>query len=380
MNQGDIMSQSMYVRRKEDKHDFDVDTTNVLQEFMTVQKLPPSQNELLSFMSTISVQFCITSPSTRLSFESTKEVKGRETLVMNNKKIWLENQGDCVHSMFQTSSLRVLMNCQSSKINRQELLTAFHCENIHGFVQIFCSLPEVRDSIFRMNNHEQIQDKYGINVAFTELLNALQEYIKDSPQYKNIYNKDLQDDIERQLTSLIFNKMYPKDPSARDIELNMRIKTLEWITDDNLEIKPEFRMEHLWQDAANILNTIDNQKNGLDKLNVLIKFTQIITDALKQASSADVVFPLVIKILLIAKPSRLQSNINFVELFTNKSRMLSEAGYCFTQMKSAMMWLENVTNQQLKIDKQDFQRRIYEKELKYNLVKQRPRRERVLIK
>ena len=40
--------------------------------------------------------------------------------------------------------------------------------------------------------------------------------------------------------------MYPKDPSARDIELNMRIKTLEWITDDNLEIKPEFRLEHLW--------------------------------------------------------------------------------------------------------------------------------------
>ena len=30
------MSQSMYVRRKDDKHDFDVDTTNVLQEFMTV--------------------------------------------------------------------------------------------------------------------------------------------------------------------------------------------------------------------------------------------------------------------------------------------------------------------------------------------------------
>lgn len=53
------------------------------------------------------------------------------------------------------------------------------------------------------------------------------------------------DSTEKYLTRLIYEKysfnsffrVYPKEPTARDIELNMRIKTLEWITDDHLEIK-----------------------------------------------------------------------------------------------------------------------------------------------
>lgn len=42
---------------------------------------------------------------------------------------------------------------------------------------------------------------------------------------------------ERYLTRMIYEKLYPKQPTARDIELNMRLKTLEWVTEDYLSIK-----------------------------------------------------------------------------------------------------------------------------------------------
>lgn len=69
-----------------------------------------------------------------------------------------------------------------------------------------------------------------------------------------------------------------------------------------------------------------------------------------------------------------------MELFINKSRMMSESGYCFTQLKSAILWLESVTHEQLKISKIDFERLVYSKEVKYGMVKMRTRKERMLIK
>lgn len=42
---------------------------------------------------------------------------------------------------------------------------------------------------------------------------------------------------ERYLTRMIYEKLYPKQPTARDIELNMRLKTLEWVTEEYLSIK-----------------------------------------------------------------------------------------------------------------------------------------------
>lgn len=66
------------------------------------------------------------------------------------------------------------------------------------------------------------------------------------------------DSTEKYLTRLIYEKysfnslvrVFPKEPTARDIELNMRIKTLEWINDDHLEIKQKNRLNEVWEKAA----------------------------------------------------------------------------------------------------------------------------------
>lgn len=75
------------------------------------------------------------------------------------------------------------------------------------------------------------------------------------------------------MTKLIYERVFPKEPTARDIELNMRIKTLEWITYDHLEIKEKNRLTDTWKEAAKILNGIDTYRNAVDKLEILRKCT-----------------------------------------------------------------------------------------------------------
>lgn len=41
---------------------------------------------------------------------------------------------------------------------------------------------------------------------------------------------------EKYFTRLVYEKLFPKQPTARDIELNMRLKTLEWVNEDILSI------------------------------------------------------------------------------------------------------------------------------------------------
>lgn len=72
-------------------------------------------------------------------------------------------------------------------------------------------------------------------------------------KYPDEKDTTLIDDMtERYLTRMIYEKLYPKEPTARDIELNMKFKTLEWITDDHLSIKlkKKVSMYEYLKDAA----------------------------------------------------------------------------------------------------------------------------------
>jgi hypothetical protein len=48
--------------------------------------------------------------------------------------------------------------------------------------------------------------------------------------------------------------------------LFLRIKTLEWATNDHLEINPNHRVDEMWQLAADSINIIDFKKSSPEKL------------------------------------------------------------------------------------------------------------------
>ncbi|CAD8124941.1 unnamed protein product [Paramecium sonneborni] len=365
-----------------------------LEDYLLLQKITsssldqnaqPYETDFINQISGALVQFCISSPATRNLFANQEKVKSRNTLTLNANKIWLENQSECFHCMFDTKTLRILIQCESTKIPRVELLSQFHCNDLSEFVRIFCKLPEVRDAMLSSYSLKETSqpDKYGINSGYSEVVSALTDYMK-SIEINSLPNTaNIDDMVERYLTRLIYEKLYPKEPTARDIELNIRLKTLEWINDEHLSIKIKSKIDQQLECAAQIINQIDTKKNSVDKLDCILKATQLITDTISQVNqepaSADTVFPAFIRVLILAQSIRWQSNINFIELFINKSRMMSHAGYCFTQLKSAIVWIENVNHEQLKIDSDVFNRLQQEKNVKYGMCKRRDRKKRILL-
>lgn len=58
--------------------------------------------------------------------------------------------------------------------------------------------------------------------------------------------------------------------------------------------------------------------------------------------------------------------------------MLSQDGYSFTQISIAIAFIESLTHDQLKMTQYDFDKKVYEKEMEYEIyfIKDRPRFER----
>lgn len=49
---------------------------------------------------------------------------------------------------------------------------------------------------------------------------------------------------------MLKNRVFPPEKTYKDAALYSRIKVLEWITYDHLEIKPQYRVSQMWEYAS----------------------------------------------------------------------------------------------------------------------------------
>lgn len=73
-------------------------------------------------------------------------------------------------------------------------------------------------------------------------------------------------------------------------------------------------------------------------------------------SGADEFLPILIYVVIRANPLHLFSNIQYVSLFRHPNKMITEMGYYFTHLVSAVTFIETVDSKRLSIDPDEFQR------------------------
>jgi len=105
---------------------------------------------------------------------------------------------------------------------------------------------------------------------------------------------------------------------------------------------------------------IDSYYSPQEKLQCTWRCCRHIFELLKRATggpaSADDFLPALIFVVLKANPVRLHSNINFVTRFTNAARVMSgESGYYFTNLCSAIAFIENLNGESLGISSEEFE-------------------------
>ena len=111
------------------------------------------------------------------------------------------------------------------------------------------------------------------------------------------------------------------------------------------------------------LQKINHYKAPRDKMVCILNCCKVISNLLTHAREgqpygADEFLPLLIYITLKANPEDLHSNIHYITNYRHPSKLAAEAGYFFTQLVSAVHFLETMEATSLSIDPEEFKRCI----------------------
>ncbi|KAL2092107.1 hypothetical protein ACEWY4_011905 [Coilia grayii] len=154
------------------------------------------------------------------------------------------------------------------------------------------------------------------------------------------------------------------DDEQRDLTLQRRIKSLNWVTPQMLRVPfpdggPEVSDPYLH--AITAIIEMDAKRAPQDKLTCVSRCCQNVFQVLASSSSkpacADDFLSALIYVVLSANPPRLHSNMQYIIRFGLPHSLRSgETGYYFTNLSCAVAFIEKLDARALNLSPEEFQR------------------------
>ena len=109
-----------------------------------------------------------------------------------------------------------------------------------------------------------------------------------------------------------------------------------------------------------------------EKLNCLLDCMSIIVNVLTLVSagagvSTDDSLPIIIYVVIKAKPKRMYSNLNYISKFRRSSKMIGLKGFVFQQFQSAAAFVQHADNQSLSISHDEYEANVEASRKKHHL-------------
>ncbi|ODM90317.1 Rab5 GDP/GTP exchange factor [Orchesella cincta] len=206
-----------------------------------------------------------------------------------------------------------------------------------------------------------VQDFYKNFQAKTEIVKCYQEISTEDKEL-------LMNLIEKYLTISLYKELFSPMSTAtedetKDLELQTRIRQLNWMTCKHLEVALNERdrsVRDLVYASINVIIGMDSVKPPQEKLACVTQCSHHIIEALGKSkqgpTAADDFLPTLIYIVIKANPTRLQSNINYITRFCNAAQLMrGEAGYFFTNLCCAVSFIQNMKGESLGMPEEEFQ-------------------------
>eukprot|EP00656_Telonema_subtile_P054116 TRINITY_DN7998_c0_g1_i3.p1 TRINITY_DN7998_c0_g1~~TRINITY_DN7998_c0_g1_i3.p1 ORF type:complete len:600 (-),score=192.71 TRINITY_DN7998_c0_g1_i3:74-1873(-) len=170
--------------------------------------------------------------------------------------------------------------------------------------------------------------------------------------------------LEKLLMTRIHSRAFKPDKSypEKDASLAARLGALgSFLTLEHLDIAENLHNEVSHILAQKELQKINQYKAPRDKMVCILNCCKVISNLLTHAREgqpygADEFLPLLIFIVLKANPEDLHSNMQYITNYRHPARMAAEPGYFFTQLVSAVHFLDNVEAASLSIDPELFEK------------------------
>ena len=171
-------------------------------------------------------------------------------------------------------------------------------------------------------------------------------YENESESFKENGKEGLEKFITIRMYNILFRAL--GDPQE-DAKMQRQIASLQWITFKHLGVDDVD--DGMFDMATDQLRQMDSYKSPRDKLIVVMNTCRVIQRVVQQVRtanfSADDFLPLLIFVLLKANPKHLHSNTKFITEVRHPDRLRGEESYFFTNLCSAVSWVEHVKFDQL---------------------------------
>ncbi|KAK8797407.1 hypothetical protein WA158_004615 [Blastocystis sp. Blastoise] len=156
----------------------------------------------------------------------------------------------------------------------------------------------------------------------------------------------------RDITLGVLREKFEED----DQVLYEKMGNLQFLSWEHFDIPEVFRDQEVLDRSIMKLSSISETLSPSEKLDIVVETCQIVGSLLKRknAAGADDFLPILIFITLKSRTPRLVSTIEYLQHYCNPDILLSEPGYCLTNLSGAVSFLQNATVNDLNIPPQVF--------------------------
>eukprot|EP01017_Pseudomicrothorax_dubius_P038009 TRINITY_DN5640_c0_g1_i2.p1 TRINITY_DN5640_c0_g1~~TRINITY_DN5640_c0_g1_i2.p1 ORF type:complete len:383 (+),score=99.69 TRINITY_DN5640_c0_g1_i2:145-1293(+) len=207
-------------------------------------------------------------------------------------------------------------------------------------------------------------------IKVKDLKTTVQQFIAQFEEdFQNLWaesEEDYQNNceaIEGIITKLLYPKLIVLYDTERDRRLSYLFKVFDFIELSHLEAGPDIDAETFAHAVENI-RKIDQLKKPWDKLIVIVNCCKLVSSMVFHAkeddkpTGADDFLPVLIYVVLKAKPANIATNIEFIKDFRSAQRLRGLDEYYFTAFQSALEFIEQLDASKLKIDPEEFERKV----------------------
>ena len=284
----------------------------------------------------------------------------------NKIPIIISDINNCIHNNAATKN-------QFANSN----LKLFHIKYIRDFILKFSENPWGKERNVKLQKLQKFviddieggERKNQIYKIIGKYMDFVKLKIKNPEKNKGLFNgitetqiKEFSEKIENHIVRNIYRYVYPHDPSKQDIEFFNHTKKLQWVTAEQLEIKKLYVNQLKFAEIC--IKKLNEAKSVYDKLDCIRNAYVIMNNTIKFSSGKnedagqDELTPLFQYILIKAQPDRLFSNINYIKCILSEADLRGERGFLVSQMESASSYILNITHEQLKISKEEFDKNM----------------------
>ena len=250
----------------------------------------------------------------------------------------------CIQYLFDNLNLPCKLNIikdesgKISKINYEKLNQDNGISSIQSFINNFPNCRKLfKDEEDTLDYEEKIELDVALNAYFQDLKNILK-----TESIMERYSKEEFDtilfELENYILHKLFIKLFPENPTKKDIKLYNKCCRLNFIKPEALIKDKKAINEKLWETSIILINELDKKYTPVDKVEKFGKAFGILQNSITFSSGKndlgiDDTISILIYVIIKAKPKNLFSNSKYCLLFLNPELSKRMYGILLSQIE-----------------------------------------------